>query len=206
VHSEIAVLSREVEKLEVELVEQYKRLAELKRRLPRESVKDYELAGWDGPVKLSELFRGKSDLIVIHNMGRGCRYCTLWADGFNGVAEHLADRSAFVVCSPDSTDVQKEFAAGRNWRFPMVSGKDSPFTQDMGFRSEKSWMPGVSSFHRTPDGKIERVARAAFGPFDPFNGMWHLMALLSDGVSGWEPQYRYMGPLPGAGLTPHPAA
>jgi predicted dithiol-disulfide oxidoreductase (DUF899 family) len=190
-NAESAVLTREIEKLEGELVEQYTRLAELKRRMPREPVKDYDLAGWNGPVKLSGLFGGKSDLIVIHNMGRGCRYCTLWADGFNGVAEHLGNRAAFVVCSPDSTDVQKEFAAGRKWRFPMVSGKDSPFIQDMGFRSEKSWMPGVSTFRRGTDGKIERVAKASFGPFDAFCGAWHLVALLADGVNDWEPQYRY---------------
>jgi len=190
-HSDTAVLNKEIERLEEELIDQYTRLAELKRRLPREPVKDYELAGWNGPVKLSGLFGEKPDLIVIHNMGRGCTYCTLWADGFNGVHPHLADRSAFVVCSPDAIDVQKEFAAGRGWRFPMVSTKDSPFAQDMGFKSEKSWEPGVSTFHREPDGKVVRVARATLGPFDPFCSVWHLIALLAGGVNGWEPKYRY---------------
>jgi predicted dithiol-disulfide oxidoreductase (DUF899 family) len=189
---EPAVLTQEIEKLEEELVERNTRLAELKRRLPREAVKDYTLAGWDGPVRLADLFGEKDDLIVIHNMGRGCRYCTLWADGFNGVFPHLADRAAFVVCSPDAPEVQREFAAGRGWRFPMVSGRDSTFIQDMGFRSEKSWMPGVSTFRREgPEGRITRVAKAPFGPFDPFCSVWHLIALLADGVNDWEPQYRY---------------
>lgn len=188
---ETANLLEEAERLERDLAEGHERLAALKRRLPHEPVRDYSLAGWNGPVQLSELFAGKPDLIVVHNMGRGCRYCTLWADGFNGVYPHLADRAAFVVCSPDSPEVQKEFAAGRGWRFPMVSGKDSTFIQDMGFRSEKGWMPGVSTFHREPTGGIVRVAKASFGPFDPFCGVWHLFALLDEGVNEWEPQYKY---------------
>ena len=152
----------------------------------------YEVStAMSGHAALETAEREKPDLIVIHNMGRGCTYCTLWADGFNGVHQHLADRSAFVVCSPDAIDVQKEFAAGRGWRFPMVSTKDSPFAQDMGFKSEKSWEPGVSTFHREPDGKVVRVARATLGPFDPFCSVWHLIALLAGGVNGWEPKYRY---------------
>ena len=188
---EAATLQNDIERLEDELVERHERLAEMKRRLPRETVQDYTLAGWKGPVQLSELFAGKPDLIVVHNMGRGCRYGTLWADGFNGVYPHLADRAAFVLCSPDPVEVQQEFAVGRGWRFPMVSGKDSSFIQDMGFRSEKSWMPGVSTFHLEPTGGIVRVARAPFGPFDPFCGVWHLFGLLAEGVNEWEPQYRY---------------
>jgi predicted dithiol-disulfide oxidoreductase (DUF899 family) len=33
-----------------------------------------------GTVRLSELFAGKADLILIHNMGTTCPNCTLWAD------------------------------------------------------------------------------------------------------------------------------
>lgn len=188
---ETATLQTETDRLERELAEGRERLAALKRKAPRHAVKDYTLAGWNGPVQLSELFAGKPDMIVVHNMGRGCRYCTLWADGFNGVYPHLADRAAFVVCSPDPVEVQKEFASGRGWRFPMVSGKESTFIQDMGFRSEKGWMPGVSTFHLEPTGGVVRVAQATFGPGDPFCAVWHLFDLLAEGVNEWEPQYRY---------------
>jgi predicted dithiol-disulfide oxidoreductase (DUF899 family) len=174
------------------LVNQQQRLAELKRRLPREEVRDYALAGWEGPVKLSELFGSKPDLIVIHNMGTGCRYCTLWADGFNGVRSHLESRAGFVVVSPDKADAQRAFAESRGWKFRMASGQGSTFIEDMGFRGEKSWRPGVSTFARE-GGKIYRVAKASFGPYDPFCGVWHLMGLLQDGEDGWEPQYRYDG-------------
>jgi len=182
----------EIERLEEHLVAEHKRIAERKRQMPRQEVQDYTLTGPKGPVKLSDLFGSKRDLILIHNMGKGCRYCTLWADGLNGVLPHLEDRAAFVVCSPDSPETQQQFAQSRGWKFRMVSGHGSNFTQDMGFRSEEGgWEPGVSTFQRSSDGKIVRVAHAPFGPFDPFCVTWHLFALLGDGVSDWEPKYKY---------------
>jgi predicted dithiol-disulfide oxidoreductase (DUF899 family) len=184
-------LVSEIERLEEHLVIQHERLAEMKRRLPAETVQDYTLAGWEGPVKLSQLFGGQGDLVIIHNMGKGCRYCTLWADGLNGVLPHLQSRAGFVVCSPDSTDTQRQFAASRGWKFPMVSSHGSTFTEDMGFRQDRAWKPGFSLFHRTPSGMIERVASAPFGPFDPFCAVWHIFAILKDGVNDWEPKYQY---------------
>jgi predicted dithiol-disulfide oxidoreductase (DUF899 family) len=185
----------EIQALEAELLEKSQRLAELKRAMPRERVEDATLAGWDGPVKLSELFGGKKELLMIHNMGKGCRYCTLWADGFNGVWRHLADRAGFVVCSPDPVETQRAFAGGRGWGFPMVSGHGSAFIQEMGFRDEKSWRPGVSTFSRGEDGTITRVATAEFGPYDLYCGVWHLIALLPQGENGWEPKYAYEAPV-----------
>ena len=184
-------LLSEIDRLEENLLAEQDRLAELKRRLPPKPVEDYTLAGWDGPVKLSELFAGKPDLIVVHNMGTGCAYCTLWADGFNGVAPHIGDRAGLVVVSPDSPEVQKAFAAARGWRFRMASGEGTTFIQDMGFRGGKSWMPGVSTFWRDGSGAIFRVAKAPFGPGDPFAGIWHLFALLKDGAGDWKPKFAY---------------
>ena len=181
----------EVDRLEERLLADQERLAELKRRLPPRPVEDHALAGWDGPVRLSDLFSGKRDLVVIHNMGKGCAYCTLWADGFNGVLPHLESRAGFAVVSPDPPAVQREFAAGRGWRFRMASGEGSTFIQDMGFRGEKSWMPGVSTFWRDENGAIFRIAKASFGPGDPFAGIWHLFALLRDGAGDWKPRYTY---------------
>jgi predicted dithiol-disulfide oxidoreductase (DUF899 family) len=184
-------IAGEIERIEEYLVVQHERLAELKRQLPGREVSDYTLARPQGPVRLSDLFATKSDLIVIHNMGKGCRYCTLWADGFNGVWRHLADRAGFVVVSPDPPAVQRAFADARGWTFPIASGHGSTFIEDMGFRGEKGWKPGATTFQRGTDGKILRVASTPFGPFDPFCPVWHLMALLGDGVNDWEPKYQY---------------
>ena len=182
---------KEIERMEEDLLERQEKLAELKRQLPPLEVQEYTLKSASGPVKLSELFGGKPDLIVIHNMGKGCAYCTLWADGFNGVHRHLENRAGFVVVSPDPLEVQQEFAKGRGWGFRMASGHGSTFIEDMGFRGEKGWMPGVSTFHRDRNGKISRIAKAPFGPGDPFCGVWHLLGLLKDGGANWRPKYTY---------------
>lgn len=181
----------EIQKLEQEIQEKQQALAAMKRAQPREPVEDYELKTTDGPVRLSDLFGEQDDLILVHNMGRGCSYCTLWADGFNGVVEHLQDRAAFVVVSPDPPEVQQEFAASRDWKFPMASAADSRFTHDMGFVIEEGVMPGVSTFHRDAQGQISRVASAWFGPGDPFSGLWHLFDLLDGGVNDWSPRFHY---------------
>ncbi len=86
-----------------------------------EEAQDYEFATPQGKARLSALFGDKDTLFVIHNMGTTCAHCTMWADGFNGVFEHLRDRAAFVVSSPDTPERQQSFAAGRGWKFPMVS-------------------------------------------------------------------------------------
>jgi peroxiredoxin len=86
-----------------------------------EEVKDYVFTALDGQVTLSALFGDKPDLFVIHNMGKSCPACTMWADGYNGVLAHLESRAAFVVTTPDDPQTQQEFAASRGWRFRMVS-------------------------------------------------------------------------------------
>ena len=184
-------LKKKISKLEAKLVEQNEHLAELKRRQPAEEVKEYFLNGPDGKVPLAELFQGKKDLIVIHNMGRQCRYCTMWADGFNGLLPHLADRAGFAVVSPDPVPVQQKFAQRRGWKFPFYSGRGTTFIKDMGFlpRPGEPW-PGVSTFRRRGR-KIYRVAHASFGPFDPFCATWPLFALLDGGVGPWTPKFRY---------------
>jgi predicted dithiol-disulfide oxidoreductase (DUF899 family) len=171
----------------------------LQAKVEPEAVADYVLAGWDGPVRLSELFGAKCDLIVIHNMGTGCPACTMWADGFNGVYDHLASRAGFVVASPNPVDVQKKFAAGRGWRFPMVSYEGSRFAEDMGYREIGAdpfddklggWNPGVSIFRKDGD-RIVRVSDSEFGDGDGFCVVFNLFDLIPDADPNWRPQYSY---------------
>jgi predicted dithiol-disulfide oxidoreductase (DUF899 family) len=156
-----------------------------------EPVQDYEFATTSGTARLSHLFGGKADLFTIHNMGRGCVHCTLWADGFNGLYAHIADRAAFVVISPDPPDIQQQFAASRGWRFPMVSHRGSNFASDMGYKSASGgWLPGVSVFRR--DGAhILRVADTGFRPGDDFCALWHFLDLLPEGIGDWHVKYAY---------------
>ena len=156
-----------------------------------EGVRDYPLATLRGTVQLSELFGAKHDLIVIHNMGVACPNCTLWADGLNGIYDHLADRTAVVVSSPDPPDVQQRFAQSRGWKFPMVSHHGTTFAEDMGYRSKRGgWLPGISVFRR--DGaRLLRVADAGFEPGDDFCALWHILDLLPEGAGDWTAQFSY---------------
>ena len=154
-------------------------------------VEDYQLADSSGPVSLSALFGDKDELIVIHNMGTSCSYCTLWADGYNGVADHLNNRAAFVVVSPDAPAAQKKFADSRGWRFRMASHQGGKFAEEMGYKSAKGgWLPGVSVF-RKDGGKVVRVSDTPLGPYDDFCSVWHLFDMLPGGASSWSPKFKY---------------
>jgi hypothetical protein len=74
---------------------------------------------------------------VIHNMGRSCPQCTLWADGFNGIDPNIADRAAFVIASPDPPDAQHSFT--------MVSHQHSSFVADVG-RVANTGFEGADGF------------------------------------------------------------
>lgn len=156
-----------------------------------ELVDDYELLGSENQkINLSQLFGQKSDLILVHNMGTTCPYCTMWADGFNGLLSHLKDRSAFVVSSPDEPSVQKEFAISRGWKFQMVSTRGTSLAKDMGFEKDGLAQPGVSVFHKE-DHQIIRVGRDNFGPGDKYCPTFPLFDLLKDGLNNWQAKFEY---------------
>ena len=128
---------------------------------------------------------------MIHNIGTSCAYCTLCADGFNGIYDHLASRVAFVVSGPDGPDVQRTSAASRNWRFPMVSHADTSFAMNMGYRSnDGGLLPGITTFQL--DGtRVLRISDRSCSPGDDFCVLWHLFDLLPGARGNWVPRYRY---------------
>jgi predicted dithiol-disulfide oxidoreductase (DUF899 family) len=167
-----------------------KEMRELQHGVEPEEVKDYAFATAEGTVRLSQLFGGKENLFVVHNMGAGCPYCTLWADGFNGALPHLENRAAFVLSTPDAPETQQKFKASRGWRFPMVSHQGTSFAADMGYRGENGWLPGVSVFGRRGD-TLLRLSDTGFGPGDDFCAVWHFLDLLPAGSGDWRPRFHY---------------
>lgn len=168
------------------------KMRELQKNVEPEEVADYRLAGANGPVHLSELFGGKDALIVIHNMGKSCPNCTMWADGFNGVLPHLENRAAFALTSPDDPATQAEFAASRGWHFRMVSHQGTDFARDMGYRSdEEGWLPGISVF-RKEGGRILRVSDQRLAPGDDFCAVWHFFDMIPEGPAGWRARFTYI--------------
>lgn len=166
-------------------------MRKIQEQIEPQEVPNYEFETQTGKVQLSELFGDHDDLIVILNMGNSCVYCTMWADGYNGVYPHLADRAAFVVASPDAPKSQAKFADSRGWRFPMVSHQDTSFVADMGYVSDNGgYTPGICAFQRK-GGKILRVSDLAEGPGDDFCSVWHLFDLLPNGANQWQPKFKY---------------
>ncbi len=184
---ELLVLSDELMKLR-------EKAAELRRKIGSQEVPDYELTGTSGEkVRLSQMFGERSELILIHNMGRSCRYCTLWADGINGFTKHFESRAAFCVTTPDEPDILRRFAMERGWMFKIYSTQGTTFKKDIGFADDEgNPLPGVSIFQKTPEGKIIHVTKDYFGPGDDYCSIWHFFDLLPTSNDNWEPQYHYI--------------
>src|ERR1044071_2002416 len=78
-------------------------LSRQRRELPWGKVdKSYVFDGPNGKESLSDLFAGRSQLIVYHFMfgpewKAGCPHCSHWADSFDGAIVHLNQRDATMV-------------------------------------------------------------------------------------------------------------
>lgn len=184
-----------IQQLETEIREKKAELLALKRAMPPEEIKDYTLQTTDGnAVKLSALFGDSDELLVIHNMGKACTYCTMWADGFRGITEVMGDRMPWVLTSPDEPAILKMFGESRGWNFKTLSHAGTDFAFDLGFErradGKRDYDPGVSALIMQ-DGKMYRVGKDAFGPGDDYNVVWHFMDLFPNGVNGWTPKYIY---------------
>lgn len=186
------IMNEEVSNATREVKAAKARLREAITRAAPEVVEDVGLRRPDGsPVRLSELFAGRSDLILWHNMGRSCVYCTVWADGLRGFVEHLRDRAALALTSPDEPAVLKEFSEGRGWKYPCVSAAGTSFLKAMRMQSDEGPWPGISALHMEASGRIIRTGYTYFGPGDDFCALWPALDLLPGGVAGWTPKYSY---------------
>ena len=90
------------------------RLNHHRRELPWESVdKEYEFEGAAGSQTLSDLFDGRSQLIVYHAMlnpavatpsttwteDAACQACSFWVDNFVNVIVHLNQRDVTLIAA-----------------------------------------------------------------------------------------------------------
>ncbi len=182
IYTDIAAIQKEIEQNRAKILE-------LRKQLAPEPVADYTFKDRTGKdVKLSDLFDERDELMVIHNMGKKCSYCTLWADGINGFTEQYQNRMPFVLVSPDSPEVQREISSTRGWRFNMVSAAENTFTADLGFEPKpKMYYPGVSALIRK-DSQIYRVSYDQFGPGDAYCSIWHLFDLFPKRDNEFEPR------------------
>jgi predicted dithiol-disulfide oxidoreductase (DUF899 family) len=113
------------------------RLAAKRRALPWVRVdKDYVFQSTNGPVRLSELFDGRSQLVIQHFMfgpdwQEGCPGCSLLADHVDGARQHFEHNDvSFVAVSRGPIDRLEAYRKRMGWRFRWVSSAGSDFNFD----------------------------------------------------------------------------
>lgn len=180
----------EAEKLEYEIMKKAQQLAALRRKEGDVEVSDYAFTTLNGETSLSNLFAGRDRLLMIHNMGQGCRYCTLWADGINGVLDHLEDAMAVALVSKDAPETQRKMALDRGWKFRLASHEGGAYMSEQCEMAGYSNCPGAA-IYEMKDGTIVRRGRTAFGPGDLYSPVWHFLALAGLSESDWTPQFHY---------------
>ena len=118
---------------EIELRDRIEEVAAMRRSLPPGPVvPDYEFIEGGKRVRLSELFAdGKPYLILYHLMywaddHRFCPMCSLWIDGFNGIAPHVTQRANFVIASRAPIDRLQAWGAHREWHRLRLLSDDGP--------------------------------------------------------------------------------
>ncbi|MCH7538228.1 MAG: DUF899 family protein [Proteobacteria bacterium] len=180
----------EIPELEKQIFELTAKLNELRKASAGDEVRDYEFSTIDGATSLLKMFGDKKQLLLIHNMGQGCRYCTLWADGFNGFLQHLESVMSVVLVSKDPPELQRQFANSRDWRFRLASHGGGEYISEQTVMDGAENMPGAVVYERDGD-KITRKNSCIFGPGDIYCSMWGLLGLAGLGADNWTPQYAY---------------
>jgi predicted dithiol-disulfide oxidoreductase (DUF899 family) len=139
-------LAARIELLEAEKehMRQGDALARRRRELPWVPVeKDYAFKTGEGTKTLTDLFAGRSQLLVYHFMfgfgfrvdeqSPGCTGCSFVADHFDAVIPHLGGRDVTLVAeSIAPLHALQVYATRMGWKFPWVSSLGSDFKYDFG--------------------------------------------------------------------------
>ena len=165
-------------------------LENLQRNHSGDEVPNYEFTTEHGNLRLLDLFAGRDRLLLIHNMGQGCRYCTLWADGFNGVLPHLESAMSVALVSKDPPELQRRMANSRGWRFRLASHGGGAYIREQTVMEGSDNYPGAVTYQREGD-RIIRLNSSIFGPGDLYCPTWNLLAMAGMGPDSWTPQYSY---------------
>lgn len=192
---------------EKELTRLRDRISAERRDLPWERVEtDYVFAGPDGKQSLSELFDGRSQLIVYHFMygpdwQEGCKSCSFLADHFDPAVVHLAQRDVtMIAASRAPLEELQKFRKRMGWRFKWVSSLGSDFNRDfhVSFTPEEleagevdynytrqsfpsTEAPGASVFYKAPDGQIFHTYSVYQRGLDMFVTAYHYLDIVPKG-------------------------
>ncbi len=127
----------ELLKAEKELTRRSDELARRRQELPWVRIdKDYRFETDEGKASLADLFRERSQLLVYHFMfgpdyKAGCPSCSAIADGFNGIAVHLANHDVMLwAVSRAPLAKLQAYKRRMGWTFPWASSSDGDFNSD----------------------------------------------------------------------------
>jgi predicted dithiol-disulfide oxidoreductase (DUF899 family) len=192
---------------EKEFTRQRDRISQARRDLPWERVeKTYVLEGPDGKQSLAELFGDCSQLIVYHfmfdeNEDVGCKHCSFWADGFDGIPPHLgAHDTAFVAISRVPFAKIQAYHRRMGWSFKWLSSYGTDFNRDLGvtftedeiangrafFNYELQGSPdtereGISVFFKADDGTVYHTYSTYARGIDIVNGAYNFIDMTPKG-------------------------
>ena len=152
-------LAARLELLEAEkaLTRQSDELAHRRQALPWVRVdKAYRFETDEGSASLTDLFRGRSQLLVYHFMfgpdyKAGCPSCSMIADGFNGFAVHLANHDVMLTAVSRAPRAKLAVYKRRmGWTFPWASslGDDFNFDFNVSITEEQQRAGGVEYNYR----------------------------------------------------------
>jgi len=175
-------------------------LSAKRRALPWVRIdKPYSFEGPEGVMTLSELFGAKRQLIVQHFMfapdwEKPCKSCSFWADGFNGIVAHLAQRdTAFVAVSRAPLEKLEARKRKMRWSFAWVSSGESNFNYDfaVSFR-EEDIEAGTATYNYAPmSGTMKDLPGvSAFVKADGV--VYHAYSCFARGLDPLNPAYSYL--------------
>ena len=112
-------------------------LARQRQALPWVRIdKAYQFVTESGTASLADLFQGRSQLLVYHFMygpdyKAGCPSCSAIADGFNGIAVHLANHDVTLMAvSRAPVAALEAYKQRMGWTFPWASSAGGDFNFD----------------------------------------------------------------------------
>jgi predicted dithiol-disulfide oxidoreductase (DUF899 family) len=150
-------LAARLELLEAEkaLTKRSDEVARQRRELPWVRIdKEYQLETDEGTSSLTDLFRGRSQLLIYHFMfgpdyTAGCPSCSAIADGFDRSAVHLANHDvAFSAVSRAPLAKLQAYKKRMGWTFPWASSFDSDFNHDFqASNTKEEWESGAVEYN-----------------------------------------------------------
>jgi predicted dithiol-disulfide oxidoreductase (DUF899 family) len=167
----------------------YDALGAEQRALPWTTIEnDYVFQGPSGPVSLSALFDGKSQLftktfMLAPGQTRQCVGCSLEVDHMAGLLEHLNNNDvAYAVVAPAPIAEIEAMRQRMGWRFPWVSSFGNDFVRDieLGFG-----MPGEPAgnnvFYKDESGQIFHTYAAYARGCEAFLGIYRILDVMPKG-------------------------